>query len=512
MSFPQDAHWPVLRAQAVRLQTTRIADLLRADGNRAQDFALRLGPLYASFARQRFDREALACLHGLARDADYATAFQRMLDGEAINRSEERAVLHTALRGNASADPRAVAARAEVEAMHTRMRALYDGLHASDITDIVSVGIGGSDLGPRLVVDALSAQGDGRFRLHFINNVDGGPLASLLPSLDPDRTAVLLISKSFGTQETLLHAKVLQAWLGDARRAQLFAVTARPAKAAEFGVDPTRCLPMWDWVGGRFSLWSSVGFPIALALGIDRFEQLLQGAAAMDSHVRDAPIDRNLAIWHALSAVWNRNALGLSTHAILAYDERLRLLPDFLQQLWMESLGKSARGDGMPVPVATSQVVWGGVGTSTQHSFFQALHQGARDSAADFIGVVRPAHDLIAHHQALLANLLAQSEAFALGEANADLQRDYPGDRPNSLLLLDELTPYSLGMLIALYEHSVFFQAQAWGVNAFDQWGVELGKRLADGILPRLQRADGDADDAVTRAVLAEVLKPEPLQ
>jgi len=495
--------WQALVAHSARLSDVHLRDLLAADPARATDFALQAGPLYASFARQRYDRDALAALFALAAAAGTSAAMRALVDGAKVNASEDRAALHTALRspgGSAAAQ----AAHAEAVAVRARMAALAVQLEGSRVTDIVHVGIGGSDLGPRLAVDALRDFDRGRFRIHFLGNADAHPLHRLLPTLDPARTAVVLVSKSFGTQETLLNGTLLRAWLGD--DARLFAVTANPAKAQAFGVDPARVLPMWDWVGGRYSLWSAVGFTLALAIGMDRFAALLAGAAEMDAHALDAAPERNLPLRHALTAVWNRNALGLDAHAVVPYDERLALLPAYLQQLVMESLGKSVRRDGTPVAVPTVPVWWGGAGTASQHSFFQALHQGTDTVPLDFIGVARPAHAHAGSHDVLLAHLLAQMEALANGEDHADPQRRYPGNRPSTLLLLDELTPRALGALLALFEHSVYFQSVLWDINAFDQWGVELGKRVADKLLPAVAagKADGVADP-VSRELLATI-------
>ncbi|MBP6596353.1 MAG: glucose-6-phosphate isomerase, partial [Arenimonas sp.] len=363
--------------------------------------------------------------------------------------------------------------------------------------------IGGSDLGPRLAVDALKDFHDGRFRVHFLTNVDGSAAQHLLRGLDPARTAAILVSKTFGTQETLLNGALLREWLGGAER--LYAVSANVARAEAFGVAPGRVLPMWDWVGGRYSLWSAVGFALQLAVGRDAYAQLLEGGALMDAHVRRTPLADNLAVWHALVGVWNRNALGHGSHAILPYDERLALLPSYLQQLVMESLGKLVRVDGTPALGATVPVLWGGPGTNAQHSFFQALHQGTQPVPADFLGVVRPAHAFADNHGALLANLLAQVQALANGADCDDAQRAYPGNRPSTLLLLDELTPRSLGALLALYEHSVYVQSVLWGINAFDQWGVELGKQMAGELLPALSDPAIVVADPVTRALLAEI-------
>ncbi len=490
-----------LRTHAERLASTPVSTLLQQEPARAQSLTLRAGPLYANFARQRYDAAALDALFALAGRMDLAGAMRRLLDGETVNPTEGRAALHTALRGDASAAPVARECAALAREARTRMAALIDTLAASDVTDIVSVGIGGSDLGPRLVADALALPG-ARFRVHFLSNVDGNAAQRVLAGLDPRRTAAILISKTFSTQETLLNGRIVRDWLGDDSR--VYGVSANVERAAAFGIDAGRILPMWDWVGGRYSLWSAVGFPVALAIGMDRFEELLAGAAAMDGHAATAALRDNLAVWHALTALWNRNALGLATQAVLPYDERLKLLPNYLQQLVMESLGKSVRLDGAALEVDTVPVWWGGPGTDTQHSFFQALHQGTQVVPADFIGVVRSEDGHAENHRALLANLLAQTEALANGQASDDPHRAYAGNRPSTMILLDALTPHSLGALVALYEHSVYLQSVAWGINAFDQFGVELGKQLASRLLPALE-GKGEADDPVTRALLAEI-------
>jgi glucose-6-phosphate isomerase len=496
-AFPED-----LRQHAARLAGTTLPALVAADPSRAGDFALRVGPLYANFARQRYDRAALDALFALADSAGLAAALRRLVDGEIVNVTEDRAALHTALRGDLSSSVVARESFALAREARARMAAMIDALAASGVTDIVSVGIGGSDLGPRLVVDALAPDTGGRFRVHFLSNVDGSAAQRVLAGLDPARTAAIVISKTFGTQETLLNGAIVRDWLGGGER--VFAVSANVARAEAFGIAPERILPMWDWVGGRYSLWSAVGFPIALAIGADGFAALLAGAAEMDAHVLSAEPRGNLAFWHALTALWNRNGLCAATQAVLPYDERLKLLPDYLQQLVMESLGKSVRIDGSAPEADTVPVWWGGAGTDTQHSFFQALHQGTQVVPADFIGVLRNDDPYRGNHAALIANLLAQTEALANGHASDDPHRAYAGGRPSTLLLLDALTPHSLGMLVALYEHSVYLQSVLWGINAFDQFGVELGKQVAGRLLPALQ-GEGEAEDPVTRALLVEI-------
>jgi glucose-6-phosphate isomerase len=475
------------------------------DPARATRLALRVGPLYANFARQQYDDAAIDALFELADRAQFPERLRDLFDGKRVNPTEGRAALHVALRSALSQADVAVAARREaLDALDT-MRGVVEALQDSPVTDVVSIGIGGSDLGPRFVVDALSPPTPGRFRVHFVSNVDGAAMQRALATLDPKRTAAIMVSKTFGTQETLLNGAIAREWLGDDTR--LFAATANVERAATFGIAPERILPMWDWVGGRYSLWSAVGLPIALALGMPAFEALLAGAADMDAHALQAAPRENLVYWHALTALWNRNGLGRTSQGVFCYDDRLKLLPAHLQQLVMESLGKRVRLDGSPVHDATVPVWWGGAGTDVQHSFFQALHQGTEVVPADFVGVVRPDHPYLENHRALLANLLAQVEALANGQGSDDPHRQYPGGRPSTLLLLDALTPRSLGALIALYEHSVYLQSAAWGINAFDQFGVELGKQLASTMLPALRGQRAEIADPVTQVLLQEALR-----
>jgi glucose-6-phosphate isomerase len=400
---------------------------------------------------------------------------------------------------------------------------------ARGITDVVNVGIGGSDLGPRLAVEALRHAATGHVRCHFLPNVDGHRTAALTQTLDPKRTLVLLVSKSFSTQETLLNGNVLREWLtnaygGDSNAADrhFVAVSANVEAARAFGIPASRVLPMWDFVGGRYSVWSAVGLVVALGVGMPNFRAFLRGAAAIDDHFRTAPWRENLPVLLALAGIWNRNALGPASECVVPYHDYLAELPSFLQQLEMESLGKQVTPEGTRVRQRTVPVIWGNVGTNAQHAFFQALHQGTDVVPVEFVGVVKASHGLRANHEALLANLLAQGAAFALGktfdealaEATAGTdterrvlaaQRTFPGDRPSTTILLDTLTPETLGMLLALHEHKVFVEAHLWGINAFDQWGVELGKTLAKAIEPALGGADTAGLDAATRGLIEAI-------
>lgn len=492
----------LLAPHASRLKAIPLAQLNSNDPARARDFALQANDLYLNFARQRWDREALEALFDIATARDVSAQLKDLFDGKEVNRTEKRAALHTALRSNISNAPAARESNQLANATFERMSEIVERLSRPDIHDVVSLGIGGSDLGPRFVVDAFGSQTP--TRVHFVSNADAHAVDRCLAALDPAHTAVIVMSKSFGTQETLLNAGVARAWLGEYANDRIYAVTSRPEAAIEFGVAPAHVLPMWDWVGGRYSLWSAVGLPIALALGMSGFKSLLDGAAKTDALVYSAPLRENPAVWHALSVVWNTNALGLAGHVVVPYDERLRLLPAYLQQLVMESLGKSTRFDGQKIVDATSPVWWGSAGTDAQHSYFQCLHQGNATSNIELIGVVHPDHSHDDQHKVVLANLFAQSEALANGHAATDPHLAHAGDRPNTLILISRLNPDSLGQLLALYEHSVFVQSVMWGINAFDQFGVELGKHLAAGLL-RTWDDGAAAHDPVTRALMDEI-------
>lgn len=483
-----------------------------------------------NYARQAVTDEALAALVRLARAGALEDAIRAQFSGEPVNVSEQRAALHTALRAPEHSEPQAeVRAAAETR---RKMTALVSAVHSGSrvgatgrpFETVLSIGIGGSDLGPRMVCAAL---GRSRLAARFLSNIDGDALASAVDGLDPETTLVVVISKSFGTQETLTNASGVRRWLvgslGCTEReagAHLIAVTARPDRARDLGIDDEAILPMWDWVGGRYSLWSAVGLPVALAAGPEAYAELLSGARAMDEHLLEAPLEANLPVLMGLLSLWNRNVLGLPTHAVVPYSDRLSGLPDYLQQLVMESNGKNATRSGASVERATAPVIWGGAGTDAQHAFFQMLHQGTDRVPVDFVGFVAPDHDHSEHHRLLLANLLAQSEALARGRgraateaalreqglseadaAEAAAHRLYPGDRPNSVFLLQDLSAHSLGALIAAWEHSVYVQGHLLDINSYDQWGVELGKTIADRIAPLLSGASRDGADPVTAAL-----------
>jgi len=511
--------WQKLTEHQHAAPRPHLRDLFARDPGRFRKFSLASCGILIDWSKQLVTEETLRLLAALARECELESQVKRMFAGERVNLTENRPALHVALRAAAPVvlDGRDVTAdvRGVLAAMARFARGVRSGRIRSaagrPFTDVVNIGIGGSDLGPRLACEALAPYAKARPRLHFVSNVDGAAIASVIGRLDPAATLVVIASKTFTTDETLANARTARSWLerklrGKAAAAKhLCAVTADPARAAEFGVPAGRVFRLWDWVGGRFSLWSAVGLPVALAAGMGRFDELRAGARAMDQHFAGAPPERNLPVVLGLIEVWNASIRGAASRAVIPYDERLRLLPAYLQQLEMESCGKHVTRNGEPVDYATAPVTWGSAGTDAQHAWFQWLHQGTQAVPADFIACCRPHHRLRGHHERLLANFCGQTEALAFGmtaaEAGAAMRaaglrepqvrrllphRTFDGDRPTTSILLDELSPRTLGALLALYEHKVFVQSVIWDVNAFDQWGVELGKRLAGRILPEL--------------------------
>ncbi|MEK9723032.1 MAG: glucose-6-phosphate isomerase [Rhodospirillaceae bacterium] len=501
------AAWQALAAHRDAIAGVTVADRLAAEPDRFAAFAHELGGLLLDLSKTRIGADTLDLLVDLARAADVEGACARMLAGAVVNPTEGRAALHTALRDRSGLTGGGAAA--EAEATRQRMADVVRALRGGETTDVVAIGIGGSYLGPLLVARAL-ADGNGP-AVHFVANVDGHDLAGVLDAVPPETTEFLVASKTFTTQETLTNAETAKAWLidrlgADAVAGRFAAMTANLGAAAAFGIPADRVFPIWDWVGGRFSLWSAVGLPAAVALGWRRFEALLDGAHAMDRHFAEAPLAENLPVLAALAGIWHIDFEDLGALAVVPYDERLALLPAYLQQLEMESNGKAVGLDGEPLTAAPAPVVFGEPGTNAQHSFHQWLHQGPRAAAVDFIAAARPGHGLGGHHDTLLANMLAQSEALAFGtEGDGHPHRACPGNRPSATILLEELDARRLGMLIALYEHKVFVQGVIWGLNSFDQFGVELGKRLAKRLLPAVAGNAAADVDSSTAGLLARL-------
>lgn len=481
--------------------------------------------IFADLSKNLVDTATLKFLLDLARECRLETRRDAMLAGEPINHTEGRAVLHTALRAPKGQGPFSDEVHGVLERMLAYAETVRDSA-ASGIRHVVNIGIGGSDLGPQMVVPALDAFVHPGLQFHFVANVDGHDITPVLRHLKPAETLFIVASKTFTTQETMANAMAAKAWFtanGGTDTAKHFVATTTNVKAAaEFGISTT--FGFWDWVGGRYSLWSAIGLPIALAIGADNFRALLAGAHAMDRHFAEAPLAQNLPALLGLIDIWYRNFHGFTSRSVAPYHQGLRRLPAYLQQLEMESNGKRVDLDGAPLPFGTSPVVWGEPGTNGQHAYFQMLHQGTDVIPVEFILVKRPTHALADLHTKLLANGLAQAQALMLGKTTAqalgekaptasqqlDAQtiakhRTFPGNRPSTTLLLDQLTPRSLGALIALYEHRVYTSGALWGINSFDQWGVELGKALCNDLLPRLASGDAGGLDASTAGLLARL-------
>jgi glucose-6-phosphate isomerase len=550
MTITYSAAWRALAAHHQVISPTPLRALFAGDPNRAAACSLTFDGIFLDFSKQRISSNTLGYLIELLKEARLDDALARMLAGEHINVSEDRAVLHCALRRGTDPETWSLGAMPppfpsstfdvmpEIRETRCRMAAFANrlrdgqalGCTGMTIRHVVNIGIGGSDLGPKMLSRALSALAHPTLDVHYVSNLDGAQLAPLLQTLDPRTTMFVVVSKTFTTQETMLNAGTARDWLtanlGDTAEMDkhFAAVTAKPERAAAFGIEPSNVFPIWDWVGGRFSVWSAVGLPLMIAIGPHAFDALLVGAERMDEHFRHTPYERNLPVVMALLAIWNTDFLGASTNAVLPYNESLKHLPAFLQQLEMESNGKSVDIDGTPLDCASNPIIWGELGNNGQHAFFQLLHQGGRLIPCDFIAAVRSDYPLPGHQEALLANCFAQSAALAFGktaeEVRAELscdgstpahllemlvpQKVFPGNQPSSTLLLAQLDPQTLGSLIALYEHKVFVQGVIWGINSFDQWGVELGKAVAHRILPAIDHpALAESLDASTQGLLA---------
>ena len=531
--------WQALAAHKSRMAQAHLRDLFAADPDRFARFSLRFEDLLLDYSKHRIEVETMRLLFDLARQADVEGWRDRMFQGARINHTEQRAVLHTALR-NRSGRPVPVDGQdvmPEVNAVLERMgrfvaavrSGAWRGFTGQRITDVVNIGIGGSDLGPLMVCTALAPYAEPGRRTYFVSNVAGAHLALTLKGLDPERTLFVVASKTFTTQETMTNAASARAWLlqrlgGDeaAVARHFVAVSTNERAVRAFGIDPANMFGFWDWVGGRYSLWSAIGLPIALHVGMERFNELLGGAFAMDEHFRSTPLERNLPVVLALLGVWYNNFLGAESHAILPYDQNLARFAAYFQQGDMESNGKSVDRAGQGVDYETGPIIWGEPGTNGQHAFYQLIHQGTKLIPCDFLASARSLTPLGDHHEKLLANFFAQTEALAFGksqaEARAELEQQglegealaallpykvFPGNRPTSSILYRRLDPHRLGSLIALYEHKIFVQGVIWDINSFDQWGVELGKQLANRILPELQdEAQVASHDASTNGLI----------
>ena len=538
----ETAQWKALEAHWKQISAVRMSDLFAADPDRAKRLSRRAPNLFVDFSKNLATEETLGLLLDLARAVDLSGWIRKMFRGDHINNTENRAVLHVALR-NRSNRPIMVdgedvmpAINAELEKIDLFVTGVrsgdWHGFTGKPIRDVVNIGIGGSNLGPLMVCEALRHYQTDDLRVHFVSNVDGTHLSETLRGLEADQTLFIIASKTFTTQETMTNARSARDWLvtrlGEAAvRDHFVAVSTNAAQVAAFGIDTRNMFRFWDWVGGRYSLWSVIGVPIALAVGMDRFRQLLVGAHEMDDHFQSRDLKDNVPVILALLGVWYANFAGARTHAVLPYDQYLKYLPAYLQQADMESNGKGVTREGVAVEYTTGPVVWGEPGTDGQHAFFQLIHQGTQMIPADFIAAIKSHNPLGDHQTQLMANFFAQTEALMRGrtreEARAEMltagmapdqvealapHRSFPGNRPTNTLLVEQLTPRALGSLIALYEHRIFVQGVIWGLNSFDQWGVELGKQLAGVILGELERGEVGADhDGSTAALLDYYLR-----
>ena len=505
----QSLAWKALQAHQAEIAPMQMRELFAREPERARKFSLEAGALLLDYSKHRVTDATLALLAELARQANVEGWRARMFSGEHINASEDRAVLHVALRSALPVFPAGKDVMPLVREARARMRAFSDAVRGERLLGhtgkpmrtVINIGIGGSDLGPRMLVQALWRHADAPQAIHFVANADPDDLARALAQAQPETTLFIVASKTFTTGETLANARLARSWLVQALGSEsavkkhFAAATANVKAAADFGIAPELCFPLWDWVGGRYSVWSSVGLPVAIAIGMDRFEELLAGARAMDEHFLSAPLEANMPVLLALLGIWYANFFGARTHAVLPYAEALRELPAYLQQLEMESNGKSVDRDGERVDYTTAPVIWGSVGTNSQHAFHQLLHQGTQLVPCDFLVPV-------ASTAAAAENALAQAAALMAGKDAELPQRRFDGNRPSSTIMFKTIDPRTMGQLLALYEHKVFVQGIIWNINSFDQWGVELGKEIARTLAQPAAAAAAAGMDASTNALM----------
>lgn len=530
--------WKLLEKYADRDREKNLNQLFSLDIQRFNKYSLHVGSILLDYSKNLVADDTMEALFKLARDVDVEDQREKMFAGSRINMTEERPVLHTALRNRSSSainiDDINVMTLIDLELQ--KMRSFVDSVRSGEwvgysgkrITDVVNIGIGGSDLGPQMVTEALSKYSDGGINVHYVSNVDSFQIAQVLRPLKPEQVLFIVSSKTFTTRETLTNANTAKNWLmassfdEEAVEKHFVAVTSNQENALKFGLPEENVYSMWDWVGGRFSLWSAIGLPVALNLGFDKFEELLEGAFSMDQHFRTAPLEQNAPVILALIGIWNNNFMGFQTHAILPYSQPLHMFPAYLQQAEMESNGKSVDWEGNETSYSTGPVLWGQLGINGQHAFYQYLHQGKNIVPSDFIGAVESTMTAEGHQEYLMANLFAQTQALMTGIDECQVREDlkakgkcdryinklvshkvHKGNRPTTTILLQRIDPYTLGALIALYEHKIFVQGVIWQICSFDQWGVELGKELANNILPQLEESrDIEQQDSSTMGLI----------
>lgn len=532
--------WQNIQSHFEKMQFTSMKDLFTSDAKRVEKFHIQWNDFLVDYSKNIINQETLDLLLNLANEVQLKEAISSYFQGDTINTTENRAVLHTALRTKESANilVDGVNVMPEVYSVKNKIKNFSNevisgnkkGFSGKPFTDIVNIGIGGSDLGPAMMIEALHFYKN-HLNVHFVSNVDGDHVNEIIKKLNPETTLFVVVSKTFTTQETLSNAETIRSWFlqsasQDDIAKHFVAVSINIQKVTEFGIHPDNVFPMWDWVGGRFSVWSAVGLSVSLAVGFDNFDKLSKGASVMDEHFKNEAFDKNIPVILALLSIWYNNFFGTETEAIIPYTQYLQKLAPYLQQAFMESNGKSIDRDGKPVNYQTGSIIWGEPGTNSQHAFFQLIHQGTKLIPADFIGFKQSLYGNKDHHDKLMSNFFAQTEALLMGKTEAQVQEEFEkqgisgekadfllpfkvfsGNKPTNTILIDKLTPESLGALVAMYEHKIFVQGIIWNIFSYDQWGVELGKQLANSILDEIESKEVKNHDSSTSFLLKAYLK-----
>ena len=535
----QTAAWQQIQSHFKKMQSISMKDLFANDADRAEKFHMQWNDFIIDYSKNIINQETLDLLLSLANEVELKKAISSYFQGDLINQTENRAVLHTALRAKESANVMVdgINVMPEVYSVKNKIKNFSNevisgnnkGFTGKAFTDIVNIGIGGSDLGPAMIVEALQFYKN-HLNVHFVSNVDGYHVNEVIKKLNPETTLFVVVSKTFTTQETLSNAETIRSWFlqsatqNDVAK-HFVAVSTNIQKVTEFGIHPNNIFPMWDWVGGRFSLWSAVGLSVSLAVGFDNFDRLLKGANEMDEHFKNESFDKNIPVVLALLSIWYNNFFGAESEALIPYTQYLQKLAPYLQQGIMESNGKSIDRDGKPVNYQTGTIIWGEPGTNSQHAFFQLIHQGTKLIPTDFIGFKQSLYGNKDHHDKLMSNFFAQTEALLMGKTEAQVKAEFEkqgisgektdfllpfkvfsGNKPTNTILIDKLTPESLGALVAMYEHKIFVQGIIWNIFSYDQWGVELGKQLANSILEEFSSKEFNRHDASTKFLLKKYI------
>ncbi len=531
--------WKNLEKHFITMENNSIKEMFQTDTERAEKFHIQWNDFLVDYSKNNINQETLALLLQLTDEVNLKDAITKYFDGDIINQTENRAVLHTALRAPESATVLVNGVNVMPEIYHVKRSiekftneitlGVRKGYTGKPFTDVVNIGIGGSDLGPAMVVEALQYYKN-HLNLHFVSNVDGDHVNEIIKKINPETTLFVIVSKTFTTQETLTNSETIRSWFLQSAKQEdvakhFVAVSTNIQKVTEFGIDPTNIFPMWDWVGGRFSLWSAVGLSISLAVGFENFDKLLKGANQMDEHFKNESFDKNIPVILALLSIWYNNFFGAESEALIPYTQYLQKLAPYLQQGIMESNGKSIGRDGKPVNYQTGTIIWGEPGTNSQHAFFQLIHQGTKLIPTDFIGYVDSLYGNQDHHDKLMSNFFAQTEALLNGKTAEQVKAEFEkqgidkgkadylkpfkvftGNKPTNTILIQKLTPESLGSLVALYEHKIFVQGIIWNIFSYDQWGVELGKQLANSILEEIHSKQVKKHDSSTEFLLSHFL------